>query len=94
MVCYYNPSALWEILYGCLSSLTGLFHCAFVIVINTEVLPEIWLSSQTAQQHEHGLIFSPNKQSRSYAVVVQETGLSKPAPPQLKEMLTLVIQGL
>lgn len=65
VVCYYNPSALWEILYGCFSSLTGLFHCAFVIVINTEVLPKIWLSSQTEQHDEHGLTFHPNKHSRS-----------------------------
>lgn len=64
VVCYNNPLALWEILYVCLSSLTGLFHCAFVIIINVEVLPEIWPRSQTVQ---HGLIFSPNKQSSSYA---------------------------
>ena len=65
VVCYYNPLALWEILYGSLSSLTGLFHCAFVIVINAEVLPEVWLRSQPVQ---HGLIFSLNKQSSLYAL--------------------------
>lgn len=61
LVYYYNPLALWEILYGFFSLLTGLFHYAFIIVINTEVLPDIWTSSQIAQQHEHGLIFSPKR---------------------------------
>lgn len=47
VVYYYNLSVLWEILYGSLFLLTGLFHCAFVIVINAEFPPEFWPYSQT-----------------------------------------------
>lgn len=73
VVCFHNSSALWEILYGCLSLLTGLFHCAFVIVINAEVLPEVRPCSQTAQQCELCLIFSINKQGSSRALSFPKT---------------------
>lgn len=59
IVCYYNSLVLWAILYGCLSSLTGLFCCVFLIVVNIEVLK---FGLVPRQQHEYGLIFRPNKQ--------------------------------
>lgn len=99
VVCFHNSSALWEILYGCLSLLTGLFHCAFVIVINAEVLPEVWPHSQTAQQCELCLIFSINKQGSSRALSFPKTlsWVRKwvwASPHLLQEMPTLVAQGL
>lgn len=77
-MCYYNSLALGEIPYGCLSSLTGLFHCAFVIVLNAEVLPEIWPSSQTVQQ---GLIFVLINKHSLYVLISKGVSVVQQADP-------------